>query len=120
MVSELNQAEGYLAVQYSATASVMEMVTVERVADGKVVTEQVPRMQSRVEVRTNQMPLDDLRVFSADGREVPAEAALARLRPGLMILRMDGNEPPAAVFLQLLAKDVLIVARREPPPVRPR
>jgi hypothetical protein len=120
MVSELNQDQGYLAIQYSTTVSVIEMVSVERVVDGKVVSEQVPRTESRVEVRTHQAPLDDLRFFGVDGLKVPAAGALARLRPGLMVLRMDGNAPPAAEFRQVLAKDVLIVTRRDPPPVRPR
>lgn len=120
MVNELNQDKGYLAIQYSTTVSVIEMVSVERVVDGKVVSEQVPRTESRVEVRTHQAPLDDVRYLGTDGKEVPAEAALPRLRPGLMGLRMDGNSPPAAECLQLLAKDGLIVTRREPPLQRPR
>jgi hypothetical protein len=112
MVSEILTDEGRIAIQYSTTVTVTEMVTVARVVDGKAVDEQVPRMQQRVEIRTNEAEPRDMIFFGSDGKEVPTENALPRLRVGLMLMRMEGNEPPAPEFLKLLAKDVLIIAGR--------
>jgi hypothetical protein len=113
MVSEILKDESRVAIQYSTTVPVTEMVTVERVVSGQTVTEQLPRMVYRVEVRTNEADLSDLVFFGVDGKEVPTKEALSRLRVGLMLLRMAEAGPPVPEFRKVLAKDALIVTPRE-------
>jgi hypothetical protein len=63
MVSEILKEEGRVAIQYSTTVPVTEMVTVERDVNGQAVAEQIPRMVYRVEIRTNEAALSDLMFF---------------------------------------------------------
>jgi len=59
--------------------------------------------------------VDALRVLDAEGRELPNGEAWQRVTAGRMVLMASDHRPVAPVYLKLLAKDALILARKPPP-----